>query len=69
MKKLTLTRTYIHGGKFYGPGAVELDDAVAADLAERESALRPALAPEPTGTTAPAKKSAAATRSTTRKKG
>ena len=68
MKKLILTRTYIHGGKFYGPGAVELDDAVAADLAERESALRPAPAPEPTGTTAPAKKPAA-TRSTTRKRG
>lgn len=41
MPKLNLSQTYIHSGKFYGPGEVEVEDAaVAKDLTAREDDLR-----------------------------
>jgi hypothetical protein len=44
-KTLRLAQTYIHGGKFYGPGETEVaDDAVAADLEARDAAHRERLA-------------------------
>jgi hypothetical protein len=50
MAKVTLSQTYLYGGKHYGPGVVEIADADAAKaLTAREAALRPAppAAPQP----------------------
>ncbi len=60
-KMIRLSQTYIHSGTHYGPGAVEVDDAVYADLEAREQALRgpeeataaPALTQEPEAPSVP----------------
>lgn len=41
MPKVTLSQTITYGGKFYGPGVVDVDDADAAKaLTEREAAIQ-----------------------------
>jgi hypothetical protein len=35
-RTVTLSRTYIYNGKHYGPGAVELDEAIADALEAKE---------------------------------
>jgi hypothetical protein len=39
-KKIRLSQVYVHSGKRYGPGEVEVDEAVAADLDARERKLQ-----------------------------
>lgn len=40
MPKLNLSQTYIHSGKFYGPGEADLPDEAYTDLKAREDALK-----------------------------
>jgi outer membrane biosynthesis protein TonB len=45
MATVTLDRTFIHSGEFYGPGEVEVPDEIAEDLEAKQAALIEAEAP------------------------
>jgi hypothetical protein len=42
MPKINLSQTYIHAGKFYGPGEVDVPEDVHKDLKAREDEAKEA---------------------------
>jgi hypothetical protein len=63
-RTVTLSRTYIYNGKLYGPGAVELDEAIAdaleakepkAEVTTEQPAPQPVLRATPEASQKPAK--------------